>query len=790
MATQLFSNNFHSRKPNMDITLSYDVSRPDGEKSKGLQYTFYGSLYCKSGEYYYASNAVGIQISVDGVTKTFYLRGKGGGSTGEGSSLAGPWTQTECIPSDGSYSQTEDYPTSYSFTTENTGSTAGITVYVWCHQGTYAEPRGALNCTATGGPYDYTYTGIINVPKYNPYTPHTRELKSVTPRIGFADGSTTFTAKYKINGGTNGLDWAVLNVLDYNTGTEKFEVGLGTALGDNLSGTFNLKDKDIDNHTKLKANLQYSDYEENITVGEAIFYTFTPPTEPNVKLNVDGTKYATIGNVTTISPQDSASVSFTIGSRGWNDDNIEKSFTTEFKCNSYTKNDYAVANDGNNVITANKVVALASGNLNDMLTKAERSKARVSTTVSVKNLNPSANWSASGSVTFNVQYQPRLAPVEEGVKYGGVSYKGATVLITKVPKVTASWSYDINKGAAGVVNGYKYTVYADSSKQTVMKTDKVSGTSVDISTSEMNLGTMNYIVITPYYTKPDGTGDMDGAQSVGFNLVKPLNKLYKPVIKYPQKDYTLDDKSTTAYWHNKNFRVCFVSSQDPDLDKVISTQNVTPETYEYNNIQVNINGTVYSYKDHSAMFSRNKTGHLHHFVINPSLISDFANATIATYYNIQVRFQKKYFANLDSEDSWSDWSDIVTITMHTLPTQTFTAGQEIKASHLDNIKKHIIHAYNAYSGTDASYADTPVGGIIAYETFKTYYDYIQAIKKTVNEYGAFTRNAVKFDTANATETIDAFKQEFITASNDVKYADDSTGSNYFKLLEESLKNLK
>jgi hypothetical protein len=813
MATQLFSNNFHPKKPNMDITLSYDVSRPGGEQSKGLQYTFYGSLYCKSGEYYYASNAVGVQITVDGITKTFYLRGIGGGSTGEGSSVAGPWTQTECIPSDGSYSQTADYPTSFSFSTENIGSTAGISVYVWCHQGTYAEPRGGLNCTASGGPYDYTYTGTIGVPAYNPYTePSVYAITSYT-KIGRAPvnghAGTDYSVTYNIQCGAGGaIHWARCEL--YQEGTTwnygKYANVEGAISGkcvytdyvlqpnDNMYSngerTTTIKLPAVD-HKKYKIAIRFSDcHHQWISGDDKNIYTYTPPQDPNVQLNLNGDKYTTISNVKTISPQDGASVSFKIGSRGWNDDTIEKSFTTEFKCNSYVNNDYKIANVGNTIQTTTHTVNLNATNLNNMLTVAERSTARVSTTVYVKNLNPSANWSDDGSVTFNVQYQPRIAPTEGDVKYGGTSYKGQTVIATNVPKITVNWSYDSSGGAAGVVNGYLYTVYADSSKNKVMKTDRISGTSVDINTSELNLGTLNYIVITPYYTKADGTGYIDGSLSVGFNLIKPLNKLLKPEIEYPQKDYSIDAKTTTAYWHNKNFRVCFISSQDPDLDNIIAKEKITPETYEYNNIQVKINNNVYSYNDYPDMFSRNKTGHLHHFVINPSLISSFANATLEEYYNIQVRFQKKYFADLNSEDSWSDWSNQIRITMHSLPVQTFTAGQVIEAVHLDNIKQHIIHAYNAYSSSNASYSATQVGQSIAHATFKTYYDYIQAIKTTVNSYGAFTRDSVKFDKDNKIDTIDAFKKEFITANKEVTYADESTGSNYFKLLEESLKNLK
>lgn len=648
----------------------------------------------------------------------------------------------------------------------------------------YCTDSGWGNCTATNAPVGQTtvFSMAAGQLKYVPYKPPTVSISAYNgDNIARADGTSLDSQLQKVSITTSNSDgYTSTTRLTINGKAKDATYGNGTQTGEFYPANYSVGNQKSYTVTANTTHDKKADYTASSSI---TLYTYTSPTNPNVTIK-DGK--------TTISPQDGSYLSYTIGSKGWNSSSLESDFTTTIKFPSTDAiNIASIANNGNNgVRTESKTYSLNATNLNAKLTTAERSVSKATIKVVITATNPNAGWSISDDITFYVQYQPTLAPTGGDVKYGGISYKDATVIITKVPKVTASWSYDINKGASGVVNGYKYTVYADSSKKTVMKTGTTSGTSVDISTSEMNLGTMNYIVITPYYTKPDGKGDIDGAQSVGFNLVKPLNKLYKPVIEYPQKDYTLDDKSTTAYWHNKNFRVCFVSSQDPDIDKVTSTQNVTPETYEYNNIQVNINGTVYSYNEHSAMFSRNKTGHLHHFVINPSLISNFANATPASYYNIQVRFQKKYFANTNSEDSWSDWSDIVTITMHTLPTQTFTAGQEIKALHLDNIKKHIIHAYNAYSGTDASYADTPVGGIIAYETFKTYYDYIQAIKKTVNEYGAFTRNAVKFDTANATETIDAFKQEFITASNDVKYADDSTGSNYFKLLEESLKNLK
>ena len=142
MATQIFSTNYHKRRPNMDITLSYDVSRVDGEKSSSMSYTFYADLYCKSGEIYASSNATGITVNIDGTSHTFYCIGKGTAST------TGPWTSSSKI--------------SFGTTNTSTSGSTDISVYVWCHQGTYANPEGtSFNCTAYGGPYDYSWSGKI-----------------------------------------------------------------------------------------------------------------------------------------------------------------------------------------------------------------------------------------------------------------------------------------------------------------------------------------------------------------------------------------------------------------------------------------------------------------------------------------------------------------------------------------------------------------------------------------------------------------------------------------------------
>lgn len=801
MATQLFSNNFHRKRPNMDITLSYDVSRPGGEQSKGLKYTFYGSLYCKSGEFYYASNAVGIRISVDGVTKTFYLRGKGGGSTGEGSSLAGPWTQTECIPSDESYSQTADYPTSYSFTTENIGSTAGITVYVWCHQGTYAEPRGDFNCTATGGPYDYTYTGTINVPGYNPYTAPPNYYINPSPSYGKLGATDAFSYDYKFGGGSGIIDWVDLRIYrdttwEYGKLEGEKEANLATyqlysttiysnhgeteASG---NGKFTLGTDKFSDGSKYRVAIAGSDSNHRwISGDDKPIYTYRKPSVSGVKiLKSDGSS-----TITKFSPQNNVKIAWTTNSRTWT--GAEAEFTTSLGHSNSTvaADSNAPGNPSSNGSTFSQEVSqtLTTGIIDTLYSNAERSNGTLSTTISVIRSSSTAGYAISSSANIEIQYQPTLAPTNGTVtNSSGTSISGNTIFLQDTSNIYLSWKYSPSTLAAGVVDGYIIRIYADSAH-----TDKVgdditvtvsrnaeSGSKTINAKTQLRRGVMNYATITPFYTKPNSQGIIEGTKHLNLTLVKPMNRLNTPTIAYPINNAT---------WHNKNFRILFELPTDDDKAEL----GLSDTEYKYKSIQLKVipdigNAIVYNSVNNPDIFSSSTLTYRKKICINPSIISSFPDAST---YRLSIRVEKNYYTT-DTTYSFSNWSSEVVLNKQRISELSTSVGTQVSISHYKYIRDASYRLYSAYpikTALPSNNVSKSAGDIIYRINFKAISDTILNIQSDVNSYCSYDRSSVKF---NQTIPSLSVKEETITADKENTSVD---GHNYMNLLVEYMNLLK
>lgn len=820
MATQLFSNNFHPKKPNMDITLSYDVSRPGGEQSKGLQYTFYGSLYCKSGEYYYASNAVGVQITVDGITKTFYLRGIGGGSTGEGSSVAGPWTQTECIPSDGSYSQTADYPTSFSFSTENIGSTAGISVYVWCHQGTYAEPRGGLNCTASGGPYDYTYTGTIGVPAYNPYTePSVYAVTSYT-KIGRAPvnghAGTDYSVTYNIQCGAGGaIHWARCEL--YQEGTTwnygKYANVEGALNGkcvytdyvlqpnDNMHAngerTTTIKLPAVD-HKKYKIAIRFSDcHHQWISGDDKNIYTYTQPLT-TATLSTPTAADISSGNYTKrVSPQDNAKITCTARTRGWGKSNLENAFQTFVQIGPKRVEDASVVKDNtatDEIQTWSSEYTLNATGLATYLVDGNtdyRNNAYYDMDMWVNQYSPSADWWSEKIHRYvRMQFRPVKAAISGKVtsdSAGSTGIGGKTLNVAEQSTIYTFWDYASTTGGAGVVSGYSYTIGTGGTGSSFVPSN-ISGTTSNKNKSfntstELVRGKMNYIKIVPYYQSPNGTkyyaqNDNGEEQALYFQLIQPVSTLDAPVIDYPINNGT---------WHNDSIRVCLQASNDPDF----STLGVTETNYRYGDVEIVINDKKFlrSNANNFTMFSATDTSHKGSLVINIFEGDGFVKAST---YTIKVRFKKNY--NLSSTDSFN-WSPYTTVVVNKteISELSINAGDIIRATHFNGIRDAINKSCNCYNKTQTTLTEitSSTQTVIDEKEYKTLYNRLNATIDTINNYTTYKLEGATYVKIN--NTLDQFKvapteEETIKAAKN-KSVTSATGRNYINLLREAINKL-
>lgn len=109
--SQLFNNNsYHVRQPNANAWVNFDnCSRPDS-KSTYVEYTFSFGVTINNG-YYGRSNSTGFQFEIDGAENTGYIVGNGGSNS-----------------------------ITFGRNNSSTNGVVGLTIRVWHHQGTNANP--------------------------------------------------------------------------------------------------------------------------------------------------------------------------------------------------------------------------------------------------------------------------------------------------------------------------------------------------------------------------------------------------------------------------------------------------------------------------------------------------------------------------------------------------------------------------------------------------------------------------------------------------------------------------
>ena len=795
MATQIFSVNYHRRRPNMDITLSYDASRINGEQSNTMRYTFYADLYCKPGEIYASSNATGITVSVDGVSRTFYCVGQGSATT------EGPWTTSNSVTFDTSNTSTN-------------GST-GVSIYVWCHQGTYQTPEGTnFNCTATGGPYDYSWSGNINVPVYNPYKASTISFRGTNPLTGISRINTgSWKVNYKVTSPTGatikdtGIDIMVFGTKDNVLQNHSF----GTAVGDR-QGSFTIKSSgtNIKDGMKFTTRLYVNDLDNN-GVWHYIHNTDTNQVTRTYKIPV----MTNITNFTKpFSPQDNTKLYWTTNCRVWATSG-EDEFVTSVMNNSkrnlkLDKDDGVPQEPTNNIDGTNKAATqiktpliLDSSVLNDLFDKNDRSNLAMTSgtgeprgymngVIRVERDNPSATrnggpYTAWATTTIQVQYQPTKSPTNGTVTYNNKSISRNTIFIQDIKTIDIDWSYPVKPigGAAGIVDGYILRVYSDSGYTQQYGKDKVIQVTQNASNAkwklntktELKRGVLNYLKITPYYDKPNGTGKIEGQKSLQMALVTPISRINTPVIEYPINN---------SNWHNKNFRILLQLPSDDDISEL----GLSNDEYRYQDIELKItpnnmsaNVVTYSFKNNPEIFSTDTLSHTKKIAINPSVLDTLPNAST---YKLELRVQKKYYITI-GENSYSKWSTAVIVKNTALNNLNLTSGQEIELSHYDYVRNASVRLHDTYPiyTLNSNNVSQKVGDQIDYKEYDGMITDILNIQKGVNGYCSYDqdRNDIKFQ--NTINTLNG-EQEYITAELDGTEID---GRNYMNILINEMNKL-
>ncbi len=640
--------------------------------------------------------------------------------------------------------------------TINVGANANVTIRYFCWAG-----GSEGDCTSPDYKTDseVVFEMPANALPYNPYTAPSTYSINVTPNMGRVD-YTNYNYDYTISGGTGIIDWVQLKVYSSSTtwnygkypaslnGKEllsrRISNNTGRA-GASGSGSFQLNTNTFKDGSSYRVAIHFSDSNyEWISGDDKVVYTYT---KPDVSVNIKDL----------FSPQDEPTFSWTVRNKALGQ---EDNFKT-----TVTINDKQVSVSGNSLKVTNSI-------LNQCFSTSERSVSQMSGTLKVVSENTSAadgnnKYTDTESQSFKVQYQPTKMPTN-----GSVTNSGKTIIIQDTPTTTVSWSYPHTAGAAGVVNGYIVRVYSDSNYSTKVGSDKVvsvssaggSGYITLNNKTDLKRGRLNYATITPYYTKPNGSGRIEGTQKLGVTLVKPVSRIDTPVISYP---------TNGAQWHNKYFRVLLQLPADDDLSAIKSDYNLSSDSaYKYADVELTVKAgsqtLTYSHinSNTSGAFSTTNMYHRRKIAINPSYLSSLPNVS---EYTISIRVKKKYY-DLSESQSWSRTATIK-ISNVSVNRQNFIAGQtEITATQYSYVRNASVRLNKAYpfKNIDSRNVAQVIGDQIDALEYAGIYQTILDIQNGVNTYCDYDNTAIKLNQTINDFTLNPPKVEIITAADNVQ----------------------
>lgn len=757
MATLFEKQSWHW-KPTMYLTCTYTATRAN-EKTPTVHYKFDFSNTLGSSSFYGSSNALGISITVDGATDTGYIIGDNYNAT----------------------SGTIEFDRT---NTSTTGSSS-VSIYIWCHQGTYANPTGTSNnCTASSGskytdigglkscPYHGTWNGTVSYPVYNPYTPSTIWLNpNDYTKIGRVDSS-SWSVHYSYNSGSNtncpislaihdygATNWGVRwePVIRYITGSSdgvwdsvKLSSAQGFAHGSRYRITL------VSNGGEALSPASWNPQDGYV------IYTYQEPKINTTLTRSRSTQHANQDN--------SFSISGTNG-RAWS--SYENTFQTHYRIKRGSESYSGWTNLGD-ITTWSRTAA----EMRSLVPKAYDGQ---TITLDMKRFSPTPSWYSSNTAsnTFVVYYRPRTGISSASYRKNNssgttVAGNGYVIDDSSLTHVYVSWSYDTTLATAGYTQGYRIRLY--NSDGTVVKTYYTTGKSYQIPKADIPRIQQTYIDITPYYANDSSSTSSywyyNGTISK-INFVRIVSNIGTPAITYPINN---------SEWINDKFRICFTLPYDADY----GTQS---GTYLYDNIEVMINnnytirmtdstgqtssGTLVK---NTSCFSTGLSGltYQRKMIVCPGLISGFPSSSS---YTIKIRVRKKYGSG--SNNNWSDWSSSITVKKTDISIPNYE-GQYILASHYNYMKTTVNRMRNTYN---LSWSSAPDNAVVD-STKITYnrYSYnnvlyvLNDIKTRVNGFGTFDNTNVKFDSSDSLPTSFTVKQEYIT--NQETETEPLAGANY------------
>lgn len=609
----------------------------------------------------------------------------------------------------------------------------------------------------------------------DPYSPPSYDIWSATQIVKVDRDKVD--VNYKIDGGTNGLDWVIARV----DGVKDF--GFGTGKGNSLWGSFYPKWSEGFRHgSSYNVRIRFSDNHAEYQTGHKTFYTYQEPKLTGVSVSPSSAN------------AQNQSITFTqsgINDRAWS--TLEQKFYTLAHCTAGGSN---VGNGWTQVGTVgnNASFTLNGASLRGFVPKAYDNQ---TVTMHVKRRNSSANWeSAEQTCTFKVIYRP-----QKGVTCANTSYKknnssgvavgkGALVINDNTTTgIYISWNYDTTTSDAGYTQGYRIRLYNTS--KVVVKTYYTSSKNYTIPKADIPKMQNTYIDITPYFANDQSSVASSAvagnywyfANPVKCDFVVLATKLSKPTITYPVEG---------SEWINTKFRVCFQLPSDGDKGAEL-------ETYHYEDIEVSVNGKVFRMTSNpegltsggvqaAGAFSSTASNltYTKKIVVAPFKASNFPTAST---YQIRVRVKKKYTT---VKNNWSPWSDVRTFKVKTA-TFTPAVGDIIYASHYNDSKKVIDRVRKTYS---VAWNTKPSDVARGTEILRTQYPYtnlysiIVDTKEKVNNYATFdsSQTSVKFDSTNAIQENFTQYVELVTAASNESKSDGS-GRNYMRIIYDRCNRL-
>ena len=357
MATTLFNNNqYHTRQPNANAWVSYEVTRPNAQSSY-VRWTFYYGVTINNG-YYGRSNSTGFTIEVDGESRTVYIVGNGGSSS---------------ISFDAN-----DY---------STNGLTSVKISVWHHQGSNANPTGSDNNCSHGFATYVWSSGSVSVPVYNPYSPFSLSIDSVT-QIGKVDRD-TFNVTYNLNGGTKDITTCELRV--YKGGSRIDTIGIsGSKSQWNQTASFKPTTSLYSHGFNYTVSVYASDGTTAIETTALTFYTYQEPKLTSVSVQNSSPQNANTPNKFTLNGTNN---------RKWT--NYEQEFQTHYRIKRQDGTYTSWTNLGN--------INSWSRNESQMRSLIPKQYDGQTNTIEFRRYNVSGRWySATKSVNMVLYYRPRV----------------------------------------------------------------------------------------------------------------------------------------------------------------------------------------------------------------------------------------------------------------------------------------------------------------------------------------------------------------------------------------------